>query len=228
MARAPSSAADGLALPGDLAGRLAAACLEVFGAFHPEPDDDAPEGTGTILLLGPREPGFWPHASAEPEFADGRADPMDRWSTRVIGDIAVATGATALFPFGGPPWRPFIRWAERSGRAWPSPVQLLVHDRAGLMVSYRGALALRQRLPLPPTPQRPCNTCPGQPCATACPVGALTPAGYDLEACHRFLDGPDGRDCMDNGCAVRRACPVSARYGRLPDQSGFHMRAFHG
>ena len=227
MAPAPSSAADGLALPGDLAARLTAARLDVFGAFHPDADDEAPDGTGTILLLGPHEPGFWAHVRAAPEFLDGRADPMDRWSLRVIADIAKATRTTALFPFGGPPWRPFIRWATRSGRAWTSPVQLLVHDRAGLMVSYRGALALQDRLPLPPAASRPCNTCDGAPCATACPVGALTPAGYDLAACHRFLDGPDGRDCMDNGCAVRRACPVSARYGRLPEQSRFHMKAFH-
>ncbi|HCQ65926.1 MAG TPA: ferredoxin, partial [Rhodobacteraceae bacterium] len=29
------------------------------------------------------------------------------------------------------------------------------------------------------------------------------------------------------GCVVRRACPVSAGFGRSEDQSGFHMRAFH-
>ncbi|MHA7888387.1 hypothetical protein [Roseicyclus sp.] len=49
--------------------RLAAHQLEVAGGFHPGPDDGAPEGCRTLLMLGPREPGFWAHVSAEPEFA---------------------------------------------------------------------------------------------------------------------------------------------------------------
>lgn len=217
-----------MSLPGALESRLAEARLEVFGGFHPHPGDgDLPEGTGTLLLLGPAEPGFWAHVRAAPEFSDGGPDPMDRWSERVIGDIAKDTGATALFPFGGPPWRPFVGWALRSGRAWQSPVGLLVHDRAGLMVSYRGALALPERVALPPASANPCETCARQPCRTACPVGALRRGEYDLDACHGFLDTEPGRDCMEGGCMVRRTCPVSARYGRAAAQSAFHMRAFH-
>jgi hypothetical protein len=68
--------------------------------------------------------------------------------------MACDLGAKALFPFTGPPWHPFIAWARRSGRAWESPVGFLVHDRAGLMVSYRGALALSHRIDLPATPGR--------------------------------------------------------------------------
>lgn len=207
--------------------RVRAEALDVFGAFHPGPSDAAPAGCATLVLLGPDEPGFWPRVSAAPEFGDGAPDPLDRWSERVIGALADELGATALFPFGGPPFQPFIRWAQRSGRAWPSPVSLLVHDVAGLFVSYRGALALPQRLALPPPSPRPCDTCAGQPCRSACPAGALTDHGYDLNACHAFLDSPAGQDCMARGCAVRRACPVSETYGRMPAQSAFHMAAFH-
>ncbi|MDF0602580.1 ferredoxin [Psychromarinibacter sp. C21-152] len=211
----------------DLAARLAADRLEVFGGFHPGPQDDLPDGTGTLLLLGPREPRFWPHVTAAPEFADGRPDPLDRWSARVITAIAEDTDAKPLFPFGGPPYHPFVAWALRSGRAWQSPVGLLVHDRAGLMVSYRGALALPERLNLPPAPPCPCETCHDQPCRAACPAAALGPAGYDLDACRRFLDTGAGRECMEAGCMVRRICPVSRGYGRRTAQSAFHMRAFH-
>ena len=201
--------------------------LAVFGAFHPGAEDDAPEGTGTLVLLGPLEPGFWAHVSAAPEFADGAPDPLDRWSARVIGALAKALGGTALFPFGGPPYRPFVRWALASGRAWRSPVTLLVHDTAGLMVSYRGAIALAERLALPPSPPPPCATCDGQPCRSACPAGALSGDGYDVAACHHLLDTSAGLDCMTRGCAARRACPVSRSYGRLPEQSAYHMRLFH-
>jgi epoxyqueuosine reductase len=105
-------------------------------------------------------------------------------------------------------------------------VRLLVHSGQGLMVSFRGALALREAVEVPPPVARPCDIC-AAPCLTACPAGALTGAGYDLPACHGFLDRPEGQDCLTGGCAVRRACPVSQSYARLPEQSGYHMRQFH-
>jgi ferredoxin len=211
---------------GEIDARLGALRLEIMGGFHPGPGDGAPKGCETLLMLGPREPGFWAHVTVEPEFADGRADPLDRWSRRVIGRLACDLGAKALFPFGGPPYQPFIAWALKTGRAWVSPVTLMVHDRAGLMVSWRGALALRTRIALPDPPERPCTAC-HRPCESACPVGALTAAGYDVGACHAFLDTEAGRDCLEQGCRVRRACPVSESYGRRPEQSAFHMRSFH-
>ncbi|PTX57187.1 hypothetical protein C8N43_1853 [Litoreibacter ponti] len=201
--------------------------LDTLGAFHPDADDMAPEGTGTLVLLGPCEPGFWAQFIASPEWRDGAPDPMDRWSRRVIGALAEQLGATPLYPFGGPPYQPFFRWALRSGEAWASPVSLLVHARAGLMVSYRGALALPDRLDLPSPPATPCDTCADQPCLTACPSGALTGAGYDVPRCHAYLDTPAGAEQRAKGCTVRRACPISQSYGRVEAQSAYHMSMFH-
>ena len=206
---------------------LAGHALTVLGGFQAVPQDALPPGTRTLLLVGPRQPGFWQHLTAQPEWQDGAPDPVDRWSRRVIGRIACDLGAKALFPFGGPPHRPFYTWALRTGRVWSSPVRLLVHDEAGLMVSFRGALALKERIALPPPPPSPCDSCAGQPCRTACPAGALTDAGYDLPACHAWLDTAPGQGCMMGGCAVRRACPVSARHARMHEQSAYHMRQFH-
>jgi epoxyqueuosine reductase len=212
----------------DYAGIAAVAgaeALDILGGFHADADPALPKGTRTLLLLGPREPGFWAHLTAQAEW-DGAPDPVDRWSRRVIGGMACDLGAKALFPFGGPPWHPFQSWAVRSGRAWESPVRLLVHDTQGLMVSFRGALALKETVDLPPAPVRPCDTC-AAPCLAACPVGALTGAGYDVPACHRFLDRAEGADCMTGGCLVRRTCPLSQAYARMPKQSAYHMRQFH-
>ena len=202
--------------------------LRVLGAFHPTPDDKVPKGTGTLVMLGPDEPGFWPALQASDEWLDDTPDPVDRWSARVIGAWAQDIGATALFPFGGEPYHPFFTWALRTGRVHASPVMLLVHDEAGLFVSFRGALALPQRLEIPAPPPKPCNTCTGKPCLSSCPVNALSPAAYDVPACKSHITSADSADCMGQGCAARRTCPVSRGFGRLPAQSSYHMQSFAG
>ena len=200
--------------------------LEILGGFHPDAGDGLPEGTGTLLMLGPAEPGFWAHVTAQAEWQDGQPDPIDRWSKRVLDRIAAAHGGTALYPFGGPPYHPFYRWALRTGRVWESPIRLLVHAHQGLMVSFRGALALPERIALPPAAAKPCDTCSAKPCLTACPVGAIGAGGYDVPACHAYLDTK--ADCLNQGCHPRRACPVSQGYARLGEQSAYHMSRFHG
>lgn len=214
--------------PAAIADRLAAERLSLLGGFEcAEAEPAIPAGTAMVLLVGPG-PGFWPHLTAQPEWSDGLPDPLDRWSRRAVGRIACSLGAKALFPFDGPPWHPFQSWALRTGRLWKSPVRLLVHDGQGLWVSFRGALALKERIALPPPPTAsPCAACPGQPCRTACPAGALVPEGYDTARCHAFLDTTAGVGCMQQGCAVRRACPLSQVYDRMPAQSAYHMARFH-
>ena len=162
------------------------------------------------------------------EAADGAPDPLDRWSKRVIGAMADARGARSHYPSDGPPYLPFIAWARESGRFWQSPTGMLVHDAAGLMISIRGALRWSGRRDLPERADvNPCDTCAEAPCVGACPVGALSDrAPYDVPACKAHVTAPQGRDCLDGGCLVRRACPVSRRFGRDPEQSAFHMHAF--
>ena len=202
--------------------------LTILGGFHPSGDPNLPADCKTLLMLGPKEPQFWPAFQTSPEWRDGRPDPMDRWSTRVIGSWANDIQATPLFPFGGPPFLPFFTWATKTGRVHQSPVMLLVHDTAGLFVSFRGALALPYHLDLPERPAKPCDTCIEKPCLTACPVDALDGAGYDVPRCKDFLATPQGADCMSQGCAARRICPVSASFPRVDAQSAFHMAAFKG
>lgn len=199
---------------------LGASHLMVMGGFHPEPEENLGK---TLLLLGPA-PGFWPHFLASSEARDGVPDPMDRWSERIVSQIADKLDARAVFPFGGPPHLPFFSWATRTGRIWSSPVAFLVHTEQGLWSSFRGALIFDQILTLPPLAPRPCDSCADKPCLTACPIGALTSDGYDVPACKTYL--ADDPPCMQQGCAVRAACPVSQSFAREPAQSAFHMRSF--
>jgi epoxyqueuosine reductase len=209
----------------DLSRQAAAWHLEVMGVVH---GDDAPDEAQALVLFGPLEPGFWAFFREQTEYQDGAPNPVDRWSMRAIGTLARTTGSVAFFPFGGPPHQPFLTWAMASGRCQLSPVGMLVHDRQGLMVSFRGALAFTDPILAPPPPEIPCTTCVDRPCLEACPVGALSAeTGYDTVACHGFLDTDAGDDCLSQGCRARRACPVSQSYGRLPEQSAFHMRTFH-
>ncbi|MEY8838756.1 ferredoxin [Cribrihabitans sp. XS_ASV171] len=182
---------------------------------------------GTLILLG-AGPEFWPVFRSSPEALDTAPHPVDRWSERVVGALARQFEAQAFFPFGGPPYAPFIDWALASRRAFSSPTGMLVHDTVGMMISYRGALHLAQEIALPvPSGASPCTTCDA-PCTTTCPVNALSATQpYDLDACHSFLETSAGSDCMTRGCAARRACPLSSGAGRSHAQSAHHMSAFH-
>lgn len=179
----------------------------------------------TRILIG-AAPTFWVVFKSSAEYSDGKPHPIDRWSTRVLGRIASEKNAEVEFPFGGPPYAPFIKWAIDSGQCHTSPIGMLVHPATGLMISFRGALNVAGHLPLPKPTTSPCVEC-SAPCATACPVGALgrdTP--YDVAACKAHIQSEAGKDCLEAGCLARRACPVSHTFGRDPAQSGFHMAAF--
>jgi hypothetical protein len=207
--------------------------LSLRGGLHPAASDGMPalpdgRPVATLVLLGFVGRSGWDSFAAAPEAADGQADPLDRWSSRIIGALAMRFEAIAVFPFGGPPYLPFGRWAQRAEPVHPSPLGLLIHPDWGLWHSYRGALGFAERLDLPAPDRRasPCIGC-ARPCLTTCPVGAFGPAGYDVPRCVTLLDGPAGDDCLSGGCLARRACPVApaAQYG--PAQAAFHMAAFH-
>lgn len=193
--------------------------LDVLGMLH--------DGDDTLILLGPRAPGFWSYATASAEFKDSAPDPLDRLSHRIIGTLAKDLDATAIFPSDGPPYPAFISWALASGQAWISPVGMLVHAEAGLFVSFRGALRIKGHIALPPAAANPCIQC-AAPCRAACPVDALTRDHYDVDACKAHIRSADSAQCAGAGCAARRICPISQNYPRLPEQSAFHMRAFLG
>ncbi|MBR9764940.1 MAG: ferredoxin [Rhodobacteraceae bacterium] len=199
-----------------------------LGAAHCAARSDLPPGTRSLLMLSPSEPAFWPGFTASAEWQDGAPDPMDRWSRRVIGGWAEELGAAALFPFGGPPFQPFLSWAQQSGAVHGSPVGMLVHRGMGLFTSFRGALALPWEVTPPAPAPRPCDSC-AAPCTTSCPVDALGgPAGYDVAACKAHLRRSEGRDCLEGGCLARRACPAATPGARLAAHSAYHMRQFLG
>jgi hypothetical protein len=218
---------------GELGLAAAEAGLLLRGGFACRPEDGVPalpdgRRAASVVLLGNAGSSLWPAFAASPERRDGGKDPLDRWSARIIGALAVRFGAAALFPFGGPPYNPFQRWALRAEGLAPSPLGMLIHPTYGLWHAYRGALAFAEVLPLPPRADAPspCDSCTEKPCLGACPVGAFDGTGYAVPACVKHLASGAGEDCMSGSCLARRACPVGQDDHYQAEQAGFHMETF--
>ena len=183
---------------------------------------------GTLALVGVVGRSCWDAFQAAAESRDERPHPLDRWSRRVVSGLASELGAEPLFPFDGPPFLPFIRWAQRAEAVYPSAMGPLIHPDYGLWHAYRGALAFAETLDLGPRDTRPspCDACEDKPCLATCPVGAFSAAGYDVAACVAHIGGARGGECLSAGCLARRACPVGVTFQYAMEQMGFHMEAF--
>ncbi len=182
----------------------------------------------TLVLAGAVGGSLWPAFRASLEARDGRSDPLDRWTRRVLGEVAHRLGAVALYPFGGPPHYPFQRWALRAEPLHSSPLGLLIHPEYGLWHAWRGALLFADDIALPavaPQPS-PCASCADKPCLSTCPVGAFSGTGYHVDACAGHIAQPAGVACLAGGCLARHACPVGRNHAYGADQQAFHMQAF--
>ena len=184
------------------------------------------EDDGPVVLLGLSREG-WTIFTASPEHADGKLDPLDRWSMRIVGALTERLGARPAFPFGGPPYAPFLRWAAASGRMWSSPLGMSIHDEHGLWMSFRGALRFTSLDGIPEVAaERPCEGCAARPCLNACPVDAFQGSTYDVARCAAHVASREGAACRERGCLARRACWVGQDWVPEPERAAFHMRAF--
>lgn len=204
--------------------KVRATGLSVVGGFHVDADDDLPN-IATLLLLGSDSADMWAAFQDSHEATAERSNPLDRWSSRVVGALASELGARPFLPFGGPPWHPFQKWAARGEAATSSPVIMQATPTRGLWASYRGALGFANTLALPVWPDKaPCAPCPA-PCKTACPVDAFSDGAYDVPRCTAHVQSPEGSACRD-GCLVRSVCPAGKALDLPLAQRQFHMEAF--
>ena len=217
----------------DLTEVLARHGLRVRGGFA---TDGASDGdilavapwTQTVILIGNVGSELWDKSSAEIQ-ALGDPDPLDRWTRSVIEPIAASVDGLALFPFAGPPYWPFQRWAERAEGVRSSPIGIQIHPEFGLWHAYRAAILLHHAVALPRQEQaHPCDTCADRPCLTRCPVNAFSSAGYEVDRCveHVVAVQYDVGSCSEVGCLARSACPVGTAWRYRPEHACFHMHAF--
>lgn len=215
---------------------LAAHGLQLRGSWTPTATDALPvlangSAAAVVWMVGVVGSSFWPYFKASSFFSDGLPDPLDRWSRWIGDDLAQRFHGRALYPFDGPPYYPFQRWADRAEATHSSRMMLRIHPHHGLWHAYRFALALpAAAMATDVASQQPapdlCASCDGQPCLQACPVQAYTGEAFVVQACADHLHSGRGEECMQGGCLARRACPVGAAQRYTPEHAAFHMQAF--
>ena len=215
--------------------------LRVFSTFilaeNEIPENAVFEAGRRALLVGNAGPEMWKHFSTSREYKDGLPDSMDRWTRRVVDNVAMMLGAATAYPFDKPYW-PFQRIAMRTTGVGQSPLGMLIHPEFGLWHGYRALLIFDldqenlihinglaedgdNRI------QHPCDVCVDQPCLDACPVGAFgTEKDYDREACLGHVNSRTPPNCLDIGCSSRNACPIGKNCQYSDEQIRFHMSAF--
>ena len=112
--------------------------LVVRGGFNTVPADQVPDidsqtKTASLILFGNAGSSIWSEFSSSPEYNDGLPDPLNRWSKRIGTAMAQQLSGLPLFPFGGPPYQPFLQWARKSEGLKPSRIGMLIHPEYGLM-----------------------------------------------------------------------------------------------
>lgn len=204
--------------------KLAANGLFVRGSLCCPPEDLGPGGSATLILIGFAGRGMWPIFQKTRKAED---DPLDNWTRRIVDPLAHELAALALYPFDGPPWYPFQRWAMKAESLFQSPIGPLLHPEYGLWHGYRAALAFREALPVaePAKGRDLCAGCQASPCLAACPAGVFAGGAYDVAKCANHLKDWNN-SCLSAGCLARRACPVGADYAYGSEQASFHTRAF--
>ena len=233
MPGGPVSASGPLAA---LQGPLGALGLNVLLPVAPDAFDVAaaplrldrllPEAAGA-LVVGAGGRAFFELFAAAPEAADGAANPLDRYTARVIAR-AVGEALTPLavayavhFPFGARPLIPFQRLGRAAGLGGPGPLGLQIHPHFGPWWAYRALVVLDRPLPPGSMLGDGCAGCEA-PCVAACPAGAVARTGFDVAACHarRLVAEP----CRLS-CAARIACVRGPEHRYRDEQLAFHMRA---
>lgn len=215
----------------DISAAIAPTGMVARGGFVTTADDalDMPDGRSvrSVVIVGNIGGAMWKRFRDEQQPGP---HPLDRWTRETLAPIAATFSAAFVHP-SDQPFRPFQRWAQRADDVWPSPIGMLIHSEYGLWHAYRGAFLFAEPvrgLPSVGNAVSPCDSCDGRPCLMACPVNAFTAAGYDTVACASHVGSGGDPDCLHEGCAARRACPVGAGRRYDADQMLFHMRAFVG
>lgn len=168
-----------------------------------------------VLACGGRD--FGEAFDASPEARDGRADPVDRFTERIVSgailrrrDPHVAARAVYYWEQQDGGFADFVALGRACGMGSPSRLGILVHPQYGPWISIRAVILTQAALSVTPALQTPgpCDDCPA-PCAAACPGAALASRDFDVSACVRTTLS---RETCRLRCDARRACVVGSEH----------------
>lgn len=191
------------------------------------------ERFGSLLLLGSAGPDLWQQIDGEGLLR--RSHPVDTYTrdtvtafcSQYLGANSPGGGIDHLFAWPNESAReiPVMALGAYAGWQHTSPLGLGLHPVHGLWFAYRAVVLLGPQWPERKlaASENPCDSCTGQPCVQACPVGAVGGANrLDLEACFQERQR-DGAVC-GSLCLARTACPVGANSRYSIDQVAHHHR----
>jgi epoxyqueuosine reductase QueG len=170
---------------------------------------------------------FREHCRRHPEW-QGHPDPLDRYTQATIERVALPLlrGAEnrVVYPFRFPEDPvAFVHLAECAGLGRRSLLGVLVHPVYGPWIALRAAVLTPERLwaPRPADGFDPCPTCTERACIAACPVGAVSDAGWDVPRCTGHRLGPEER-CAPR-CHARYDCVIGREHRYPPDALAYHQ-----
>lgn len=176
-----------------------------------------------LLLLGHGGRRLWECVAAA---GHDTANPIDDYSVGCIRDFFASECPTAdyriLYP--GESLVPLQQLGQLAGWHFPSPFMVGVNSAWGSWYAYRALVVASTDFATSMVPgwQSPCEPCTGKPCMAACPAGAATPQGLDMERCISFRK-QQGSPCQRQ-CLARLACPVGEAHRYTREQLEYHYQ----
>jgi hypothetical protein len=164
---------------------------------------------------------------------EAEAEPLDAFTQAVV-EAAVrpflaGVETRVLYPFRFPDDPvSFIHLAACAGLGRRSLVGVLVHPVFGPWIALRAAVLVPFAVsaPRPADGFDPCPGCVERACIPACPVGAVTAAGWDVPRCVGHRLSPD--DACGSRCHARFDCVVGREHRYPPDALAYHQGRARG
>jgi hypothetical protein len=160
-----------------------------------------------LILIGHGGRTLWEQVKAA---GLASAHPIDEFTTATVEAWFAAqlseVSHELIYPGDGPVGLQAL--GRLAGWHHESPFRVGVNAEWGSWFAYRAVALADTDLPVtaPMSGASPCVSCPGLPCVTACPAGALDEREFSLQKCIAYRKQPDSR-CRIT-CVARTSCPV--------------------
>ena len=182
---------------------------------------------------------LWPHVEHEAVMVQAKMGgqaavsgdidhPIDAYACRVITEILEedlkGQRFEIIYPAGhtGHPFYGLQDLGVVAGWHHTSPFLVGINPVWGSWYAYRAVVLTNshyQPASMPASPS-PCSACRTDDCVVACPVGAVSRDGFDMETCLQYRQ-TDGSHCQDK-CLARMACPVGREHRYRQPQMSYH------